>query len=139
VLARAYARLWSRHRPVPPVRTDYADAERLSERFPPASFDFVYSQNSLDHAARPHIAIAQMLEMAKPGSYAVLVNTRDEAVNENYAGLHQWNFTERSGEFIVWNPACTMNITQMLRPQGSVRVERQGDAILVEILKHRRA
>lgn len=139
VLARAYARLWPRDRPAPPVRTHYADAERLGERFEPASFDFVYSQNALDHAARPDVAIAQMVQMAKPGRHVVLVHARDEAVSENYAGLHQWNFTERGGEFVVWNPERTINITQMLRAEAAVRVERQDESIFVEILRHKPA
>jgi SAM-dependent methyltransferase len=139
VLARAYARLWPRDLPAPPVRTEYADAERLTDRFSPDSFDVVYAQNSLDHAAHPEVAIGQMLQVAKPGGYVVLMHARDEAVNEGYAGLHQWNFTERGGDFVVWNAARTINIAEMLRDSGAVRAELRGDSVFVEILKHKRA
>jgi SAM-dependent methyltransferase len=135
VLAKVYDRLWSRRGIVPPVRTRYADAERLTDWFEPASFDFVYSQNSLDHASRPRSAIEQMVKVAKPGCSIVLNHNRDEAVNEHYLGLHQWNFSERNGDFILWNAAETINMTELLRPACVVRTERRGDSIFVEILK----
>jgi SAM-dependent methyltransferase len=135
VLAKVYARLWPRNRAAPPVRTSYADAERLTERFEPGTFDFVYSQNSLDHTLRPDLAIGQMVQVAKPGSYIVLVHAQDEAVNERYTGLHQWNFSERSGDFIVWNPAESINMSERLRPACAVRAQRKEGSVFVEILK----
>jgi SAM-dependent methyltransferase len=133
VLARTYDRLWARRNVLPPVRTQFADAERLTEIFAPRSFDFVYSQNSLDHAARPWRAIEQMLEVVKPGCYVVLSHAIDEAENEGYSGLHQWNFSERDGDFIIWRPSETRNMTRELAASCQVRTERRGDSILVEI------
>lgn len=137
VLAETYDRLWSRCGIVPPARTKYADAERLTDWFEPASFDFVYSQNSIDHASRPRVAIEQMVNVAKPGCYIVLNHALNEAVNEDYIGLHQWNFNERNGDLILWNAAETINVTQLLGPDCAVKTERRGNSIFVEILKLR--
>lgn len=139
VLAHSYERLWARGNAAPPVRTKYADAERLTQWFEPASFDFVYSQNSLDHTSRPRLAIEQMVQVAKPGCYIVLQHALDEALNQDYTGLHQWNFSERDGAFIVWNPAETLNMTELLHPGCAVRTERRENSVFVEILKLRDA
>jgi SAM-dependent methyltransferase len=135
VLAGTYDRLWAGRDAAPPVRTTYADAERLTQRFEPASFDFVYSQNALDHTSRPSLAIEQMVKVAKPGCYIVLDHALDEAVTEDYTGLHQWNFSERGGDFVVWNRSETINMTERLRPACSVRTERRENSVFVEILR----
>jgi SAM-dependent methyltransferase len=135
VLAGSYDRLWGRRRAAPPVRTQYADAERLTQWFEPESFDFVYSQNALDHTSRPSLAIEQMVKVAKPGCYIVLDHALDEAVGEHYTGLHQWNFSERAGDFIVWNQSETINMTRRLSPACAVRTERREDSVFVEILR----
>jgi SAM-dependent methyltransferase len=135
VLAGTYDRLWARRDAAPPVRTKYADAERLTQWFQPASFDFVYSQNALDHTSRPSLAIEQMVKVAKPGCYIVLDHALDEAVNEGYTGLHQWNFSERAGDFIIWNQSETINMTGRLRPTCAVRTERRENSVFVEILR----
>jgi SAM-dependent methyltransferase len=134
VLAAVYERLWARSGVVPPVRTVRADAERLTERFAPGSFDIVYAQNSLDHAARPRAAIEQMVQMAKPGGFVLLSHAVDEGENEGYAGLHRWNLTERAGAFVIWNPGETIDMSRAL---GSCRVTavRSGGELFVEILK----
>jgi SAM-dependent methyltransferase len=137
VLAPTYDRLWARRNTVPPVRTRYADAERLTQWFAPASFDFAYSQNALDHTSRPSVAIEQMVQVAKPGCYVVLDHALDEAVNEDYSGLHQWNFSERGGDLILWNQAESINMTERLRPACAVRTQRRENSVFVEILKLR--
>jgi SAM-dependent methyltransferase len=134
VLAGVYDRLWARSDVTPPVRTIYADAERLTERFAPDSFDIVYAQNSLDHAARPRNAIEQMVQVAKPGGYVLLSHAIDEGVNEGYAGLHRWNFTERAGAFVLWNPRETIDMTRALSPCRVTAVRADG-ALFVEIVK----
>jgi SAM-dependent methyltransferase len=135
VLAGTYDRLWAGRNAAPPVRTTYADAERLTQWFEPASFDFVYSQNALDHTSRPSLAIEQMVKVAKPGCYIVLDHALDEAVTEDYTGLHQWNFSERGGDFVVWNQSETINMTERLRPACAVRTERRENSVFVEILR----
>lgn len=135
VLAGVYDRLWAGSGLVPPVRTIYADAERLTERFAPGSFDIVYAQNSLDHAARPQKAIEQMVQVAKPGGYVLLSHAVDEGVNEGYAGLHRWNFSERNGDFVIWNPRESINIAALHRDACETKTTVADGFVFVEMRK----
>lgn len=136
VLAAEYERLWDSSGRRPPVRTQYADAERLGERFEPASFDIVHAQNSLDHAARPALAIDEMVRLAKPGGYVLLNHAQNEALNEGYTGLHQWNFFERAGRFVIWNAAQSIDVSERLGSGCDVRTESTAaGAVFVEIRK----
>jgi SAM-dependent methyltransferase len=137
VLAGVYDLLWARSGIVPPVRTLRADAERLTERFAAGSFDIVYAQNSLDHAARPRAAIEQMVRMAKPGGFVLLSHAIDEGKNEDYAGLHRWNLSERAGDFVIWNPAESVNMTEALRGECATSTTAKGGSVFVEMHKKR--
>ena len=117
------------------MRTIYADAERLTERFPAGSFDIVYAQNSLDHAARPQKAIEQMLRVAKRGGYVLLSHAVDEGVNEGYAGLHRWNFSERNGDFVIWHPRESINITALHRDACETKTTVADGFVFVEMRK----
>jgi SAM-dependent methyltransferase len=135
VLAGVYDRLWARSGIVPPVRTVRADAERLTDRFARDSFDIVYAQNSLDHAARPRLAIEQMVEVAKPGGFVLLSHAVNEGEHEGYAGLHRWNLCERAGDFVIWNPAGSINMTEALREECATRTTAQDGFVFVEMQK----
>lgn len=136
VLAKTYAKIWARRGLSPPVPTAYADAEQLDQVFEPSSFDLVHACNSIDHAASPRTAIEQMLLVAKPGGYVLLDHALDEAVKEEYAGLHQWNFTEKDGELIVWNTRETLNMTALLAGLAQVKTEMRSGRVFVEIHKY---
>lgn len=135
VLATTYDKIWFLRGITPPVRTIYADAERLDEVIEPSSFDFVYSQNSVDHTLHPPVAIAQMIKALKPGGHVLLQHELDEGVNEDYIGLHQWNFSEMNGDFIIWNEIETINMTELLGTKVKVLTQRHEGSITVEILK----
>ena len=49
VVAADYDRLIDEFKAPVPVRTIYADAEKLAEKFGRASFDIVFAQNCVDH------------------------------------------------------------------------------------------
>lgn len=104
VLAPVYDDLLRRYGVTPLVRTLAADAELLTATFPANHFHIVHAQNCLDHMQNPLRAIEQMLEVTAGGGAMVLIHRENEAEFEDYAGLHQWNFTAISNTFIIHNP-----------------------------------
>jgi len=101
-LADQYDRILKKYNVVPPIRTQKLAAEKLVKWFKPASFDLVFARNCIDHSYNPEHAILQMISVAKPGGYVLLEHFPNEAENEAYAGLHQWNFSMSSdGDFVI--------------------------------------
>jgi SAM-dependent methyltransferase len=111
-LADEYADMARRHGIARPVETVRPDAERLTERFAQDSFNLVHASNSLDHAYDPFRAIEQMLAVTKPGGSVILRHFPNEAVKENYQGLHQWNFEDRDGRAVLWNHSAEHDLTE---------------------------
>ena len=110
----------------PIVRTQPGDGERLLELVDEASFDVAHASNCLDHAYDPGAAITAMARVLRPGGLFVLRHAHNEAVNQHYLGLHQWNFDERGGDFVVWRPGTERNLSQELAPLGQGEVWFQG-------------
>lgn len=104
----------------PPVRSTWCHGELLLERFKPNSFDLAYAQNSLDHSYNPLLVIKNMLTLVKLNCYVLLEHAQNEAENENYIGLHQWNFDIENDNFIIWNKQFKHNVTKLLAPYGEV-------------------
>ena len=122
-LAEQYDQLLAKYRIVPPVRTILAAAENLLTRFPHDSFDLVHARNSLDHGVNPMSAIKLMVSIAKPGHCVFLQHVVNEGKNENYYGLHQWNFYALNGEAFVSDNHEVYNITQLLKLVAECRCE----------------
>lgn len=102
-LAPVYDEFLALARVEPVVRTKFAPAEALSAFFPASSFDLVHCRNALDHSINPFGGIVEMLRVTRRGGTVVLRHAINEAENENYFGLHQWNFDLTGGEFVIWN------------------------------------
>jgi SAM-dependent methyltransferase len=104
VLAREYEALLAQFGAAPPVPTRYAAAERLREVLGDRQFDIVHAQNSLDHGEDPLAAIEEMLALTRPGGFTVLLHAENEGRNEEYYGLHQWDFTCEGSRFVIAGP-----------------------------------
>jgi len=129
LLAEDYDRLLAELGIVPPVRTVYADAERLVERFGSGAFDVVHGQNCIDHMADPQRAIEEMVAVCKPGGYVVLFHAENEGEREHYNQLHQWNFTCEGGAFIIRDrKGRTVNVTHRLAALCDVECRRIGES-----------
>jgi hypothetical protein len=76
-----------------------------------------------------------MVRLAKPGGYVLLNHAQNEALNEGYTGLHQWNFSEKAGRFVIWNPAQEIDMSERLSPACEVRVQSSEGGIFVEARK----
>lgn len=111
-LADEYDKILDRYLIQPLVRTQKLDAEKLSRRFRPNTFDLVVARNCLDHSYNPERAIVQMIDVVKKGMYVLLEHKIDAAERENYAGLHQWKFSmSQDGDFIITSKVGQTNMT----------------------------
>jgi SAM-dependent methyltransferase len=113
-LAKGYDLLLTQHGVTPPVRTRAVAAEDLRQTFPANSFDLVTARNCLDHVLDPVRALRQMLEVAKPGASLNLQHMTNEAERNLYAGMHQWNFRLRDGDFVIAGAGEEVNVTATL-------------------------
>lgn len=74
-----------------------AFAEELP--FADDTFDIVHCSNALDHTQNPRKAIIEMERVCRPGGMILIQGFENEAVHENWQGLHQWNIRiEEMGE-----------------------------------------
>lgn len=71
-------------------------AEDLLRYFGGSRFSIVHCSNAIDHCQDPFSAISQMKEMLIPGGLLFIQGFENEADNEKWEGLHQWNI--RAGE-----------------------------------------
>lgn len=119
-LADEYNRMFRTAKITVPVPTKQGDGEHLSELVEPGVYDLAYSCNALDHSYDPKSIILQMLDAVKPGGWVVLEHWVNEAENEEYYGLHQWNFNLEDGKFVIWNPGCRIIMEEHLPPLTEV-------------------
>ncbi len=78
--------------------------ELLEFEFEANSFDMVHMSNSLDHSFSAIDGLYQLLNVCKVGGCVVLRHHENEAENEGYIGLHQWNLSLKNDEksFVIW-------------------------------------
>ena len=86
------------------IRLETGFVELLDRKFKPNSFDMVHMSNSLDHCFSAIDGIYQLLNICKIGGKVILRHAENEALRENYVGLHQWNLSLHNEEnsFVVW-------------------------------------
>jgi SAM-dependent methyltransferase len=106
----------------PPVRTQACESEKLSTLLPADAFDLVAARNTLDHSYDPVQAIREMVRCAKPGAALLLIHHRNTAEDEQYHGMHQWNFEASDGTLLVWRPGTRTDVVADLA--GQVAFER---------------
>jgi len=107
--------------------------EELHSCFPPSYFDVVHMRNALDHVFDPMLGIQRMLQVVRPGGWALLRHARNEGVPGHFRnGLHQWAFDvvecpdsaakDRNGNcvpsFLLWNPELRLDVTAYLLSNG---------------------
>lgn len=134
-LAKEYNRLLRKYHINPSVKATFGEAERLLNFFPGNFFDFIYAANSIDHGYNPVKAITNMIEALKPDSVIYMEHFANEAENENYAGMHQWNFDTEDDAFIVWNLRERHNVSLMFRDVADISCEINNNDVLKVIIR----
>jgi hypothetical protein len=81
----------------------------------------VHAKNSIDHCRSSYDAVRQMLTVAKVGGLVRMGHGENEAEKEKYTGFHQWNFTVRDGDFIIWSKDQSVNVSRELRTAADVQ------------------
>lgn len=123
-LANEYEKLLAKYKIQPLVKSEKLAAEELTQRFKLDCFDLVYARNSIDHAIDPEKAISQMIAVVRKGKYVLLDHRINEAENQNYEGLHQWNFSlSEEGHFIIRGKITTVNMTEKYKNICSITSE----------------
>lgn len=141
VLADEYNRLLAQFEVLPPVATQYGDAQQLRQHFPERLFDIVYAENSLDHTSDPVAATREMLAVTRPGGIVLLLHSENEGCKQSYEDLHQWDFTCERGSFLVRGPGQNgdcHDMTKLLSAEADVECSLHEGEVLVTIKKHSR-
>ncbi len=82
-----------------------------------------------------------MIDVVKTGSYVLLEHMLNEAENENYSGLHQWNFSlSVDSDFLVSSKFEKVNMTKKYAELCTISPEivkggRDEDWLIVTIRK----
>jgi SAM-dependent methyltransferase len=137
-LAREYNRVLARCALEPPVRTEPAEAEKLSEQLGDRRFDIVHARNSLDHSADPVAGVEQMLAVTRPGGFVVLLHLEKEGERERYLALHKWDFFAEDGRLIIAGPGPggpRRDISAMLAGRAEVECSIRAGEVLAVIRK----
>lgn len=134
-LADQYMALFGEEGLQPPTPPQRCDGEQLLERFGPGKFHVAVAINCLDHSYDPVAAITQMVAITKPNGTVWLSHRANEAESERYQGLHQWNFDEDDGHFIIWNPKSRTDMNEVLGPRCSIQCWHDGEWLQVTIKK----
>ena len=66
----------------------------------------------------------EMVKILKPGGRALLEHAPDEAEEERYFGLHQWNLRCENERFIVWRNKTRIDVGNVLSDIATVEVAR---------------
>lgn len=82
-------------------------------------FDFVFSRNALDHCSDPLLVIQNMVDALTPNGIVFIETRINEGINQNYQGLHQWNFMLADGDLIVFNRKAEAHIVSKRLRFGS--------------------
>ena len=124
-LSDAYGRLLKELHINQPYRTLTGFGEELQQHFENNTFDLVFSKNALDHSQKPYDAIKSMVAVCKENACVVFSVFTNEALNANYVGFHQWNFSEIGGSLLWWNPSQAFILDECVEGLPySIRFER---------------
>jgi SAM-dependent methyltransferase len=134
VLATSYDRLLRKLKIEPLVRTIYADAERLEERFGADRFDIVHGQNCIDHTSDPIRAIREMIAVTRPGGFVILYHAENEGQREGYRDVHRWDFACAGESFVIRDSTGReRDVTKELASSADVECRRVADGSAVAI------
>jgi SAM-dependent methyltransferase len=130
-LAKEYDAMLAKRGIVPAVRTQEGRAEELDSILAPDSFDVTHARNCLDHSIDARRAIERMYAVTKPGGVVYLRHVENEALHQNFRGLHRWNFTiDTRGDMLLSTPGKpTVNLSTLFE---RVETERKKDNGFVE-------
>ena len=78
------------------------------------TFDIIYARNSIDHSFDAPLAVLNLIDQVRVGGYCVFEHYENEALLENYDGIHHWNFEEIENDSWIWSPSTRINVSDLL-------------------------
>lgn len=100
-LADEYEKILTKHSITPIIKTIKLAAEEISTQYKENTFDLVFARNCIDHSVSPEQSILEMIKVVKKNCCVYMIHRPNEAINENYRGFHQWNFSISDGDFLI--------------------------------------
>lgn len=136
-LSDEYDKLLKKYSISPIVRTQKLEAEKLTTRFKENTFDLVFARNSIDHSYFPEISVLEMIKVVKRNCYVLLLHRPNEAKQENWQGLHQWNFSNENDDFIISSKKYRINFSKKYSDICRIkcRLNESENMLYTEILK----
>jgi 2-polyprenyl-3-methyl-5-hydroxy-6-metoxy-1,4-benzoquinol methylase len=122
-LADEYDTLLKRYGISPVLRTIYGQAEDLVGQFGRNRFDVVHARNCIDHSVDPIRSIEQMLSVVRSDGFVFMHHMINEADNQQYEGLHQWNLFEVDGDLWVGGRQEKVNMTKKLKRKATIETK----------------
>ncbi len=108
--------------------------ECLTGSYAPDTVDFIHVRNALDHCSDPLSGIIQAIAALKKNRILYLNHFRNEAQNEGYRGFHQFNITEKDGDFILWNKETELNVTEICKDFAEVKTTVTPEGRIVNVI-----
>jgi ubiquinone/menaquinone biosynthesis C-methylase UbiE len=90
------------------------EAEELSNFYGNEMFDIVHIRNALDHTIDPVKSLFEMNKVLKKNGFLIIHGFENEAICENWQGMHQWNLSLENGNLIIGNRAGINSSTESL-------------------------
>lgn len=137
-LAPVYDLLLEKHGIRPYVTSRFALVERLRDVYEPNSFDLVTMLNALDHSIDPVLGLHNLLAVCAINGTVFLRHNSNEAENEKYQGLHQWNICAHDGRLFFWNTEERYDIKEVFGDSVTIAIDvaDNGEAVSASIKKN---
>lgn len=88
------------------------------------AFHIVYARNSIDHAEDPLKEIKEMVRVCK--GTVMMEHFINTGKNENYMGLHQWNFELRENDLWLWDRKIGYNLSVLFKRLTNEIIKEEG-------------
>jgi ubiquinone/menaquinone biosynthesis C-methylase UbiE len=94
------------------------EAEELSNFYGNEMFDIVHIRNALDHTIDPVKSLFEMNKVLKKNGFLIIHGFENEAICENWQGMHQWNLSLEKNMLLISNIDGFVNDSSMLNSKA---------------------
>jgi ubiquinone/menaquinone biosynthesis C-methylase UbiE len=81
-------------------------------------FDIVHIRNALDHTIDPVKSMFEMNKVLKKNGFLIIHGFENEAIFENWQGMHQWNLSLEKNLLLISNIDGFVNDFSMLNSKA---------------------
>ena len=112
------------------------EAEELSNFYGIEEFEIVHIRNALDHTIDPIKSLLEMNKVLKKNGFLIIHGFENEAICENWQGMHQWNLSLEKNQLHISNIDGVINNASILNsiPVYSKRVSLDNEKNWITII-----